>query len=561
MKSTFSPENQKVIKLLEGLKSVKAEYPPKLQARRRAAFIQQIGQWESIEVNRAAAAQDRKITRLLKGLKSEEIVYPPQLQARRRAAFIQQIGLRENIEVGRAAAAQDRKITRLLKGLKSEEIVYPPRLLARRRAAFIQHITEWESAAVGKRAPLQKQDVIRLLENLKPVQVEYPQALLAGRRSAFVRQISQRNRSNWWERLRAGIQNRLINLSIPQRITKMVFMRSSFVMGSLIAALFLGSFLYGNRERLETAINIPATQPGIAELFLSTPTSTLELAETICKPGYLPPMCLAKRFDKSRDLTFQGNGMARAAVAKDTIPGYNGIHQAAYLNDGLYGSGASWVSYSANSWIKIDLGQTTFINTVKFGKDRLGNFTDHNPGQFTIDVALADNVYANGDSTNDEKEYQRVYDSHEAGFSGVVSGGQTVQANFKPILARFVKITVTNPGTAIDEVEVLFSAQMPVPGITENTREPRRPQPSPTITASPTTRPTDTFTPIPTNTSTPIPTDTPTPIPTDTPTPVPTDTPMPTNTPIPLPTDTSIPISSDTPIPAPTDTPIPIPTI
>src|SRR6185295_11337592 len=157
-----------------------------------------------------------------------------------------------------------------------------------------------------------------------------------------------------------------------------------------------------------------------------TPTSTLEVAETICKPGYLPPTCLAKRFDKSRDLTFQGNGLARAAVAKDTIPGYKGIHQASYINDGLYGSGASWISYSANSWVKIDLGQATVINLVKFGKDRLGNSTDHNPGQFTIEVALSDNVYANGDSTNDENEYDRVYDSRAAGFTGVVSGSETV---------------------------------------------------------------------------------------------------------------------------------------
>lgn len=507
MKSTFSPENQRIIKLLEGLKSVKADYPPTLQARRRAAFIQQIEQ-------------------------------------------------RENIEVNRATAAQDRRVTRLLKRLKSEEIAYPSNLLARRRAAFIQEMAEWESAAVRKRSPLQKQDVIRLLENLKPIQVEYPQALLAGRRSAFVGQISQRDRTNWWERLRTGIQTRIMSLTIPQRITKMELMRTSFVMGSLVAALFLGSLLYGNRESLEAVVNLPATQPEMAAPIFPSPTSTSELAETICKPGYVPPMCLAKRFDKSRDLTFQGNGMARAAVAKDTVPGYTGIHQAAYLNDGLYGSGASWVSYSANSWIKIDLGQTTFINTVKFGKDRLGNFADHNPGQFTIDVALADNVYANGDSTNDEKEYQRVYDSHEIGFTGVVSGGETVEASFIPTLARYVKITVTNPGAAIDEVEVLFSAQIPLTDVTENTKEPRQRQATrtPTITASPTTKPTDTFTPIPTDTPTPMPTDTSTPIPTDTPMPVPTDTPtpMPTDTPIPIPTDTPIPVSTDTPMPIPT---------
>jgi hypothetical protein len=288
---------------------------------------------------------------------------------------------------------------------------------------------------------------------------------------------------------------------------------------------------------------------------LPAPTSTLELAKTICKPGYLPPMCLARRFDKSSDLTFQGTGLARAAVAKDTVPGYHGIHEASYINDGLYGSGASWVSYSANSWIKIDLGQATIINMIKFGKDRLGNFIDHDPGQFTIAVALSDNVYANGDSTNDESEYQPVYDSEAVGFTGVVSGSETVQANFKPILARFVKITVTNPGAAIDEVEIFFLDRSSSATATEKSKESHKPQATLTITASSTTRPTDTSTPIPTDTSTPIPTDTDTPIPTD------TEMPIPTDSPTPIPTDTPEPLPTSIPESVPTDTPMPIPTL
>jgi len=579
VKSTLSREDREIIKLLEGLKSATSDYPPKLLARRRTAFIKQVVQWENIEIKHAASVQDRKVTRLLKGLQSEPIVYPPKLLARQRAAFIKRVVQWENIEIKQAASAQDRKVTRLLKGLQSDLIVYPPKLLARQRAAFITHIAEWERVEARSQLPLQNKDVIRLLENLKPIQAEYPRELLAGRRSAFVSQILQRDKTTWWERLRAGIQNTLTSLTIPQRITKLELMRTTFVMGSLIAAVFLGSLLYGNHERLATVINNSSTQEEIANPLFPTPTSTLELAATICKPGYLPPMCLAKRFDKSRDLTFQGNGLARAAVAKDTIPGYSGIHQASYINDGLYGSGASWVSFSANSWIKIDLGQTAVINLVKFGKDRLGYSKNHNPGQFTIEVALNDNVYANGDSTNDSNEYQRVYDSQEAGFTGVVSGSETVRASFKPTLARFVKITVTNPGAAIDEVEVLYSDQISVGAPIQNTREPRNPQATTTVTSSPTTRPTNTATPIPTNTATPIPTNTATPIPTDTPTPIPTNTPtpipsntpthiptntptpVPTDTPLPLPTDTLIPLPTDTPMPISTDTPVPVPTI
>lgn len=332
-------------------------------------------------------------------------------------------------------------------------------------------------------------------------------------------------------------------------------MRTSLVLGSLIVAAFLGSLILGNRTQgLGTALIGSATQREISGSFLPTSTATLEIARTICKPGYIPPMCLAAGFDKSRDLTFQGNGLARAAVAKDTIPGYSGIHQASYVNDGLYGSGASWVSYSANSWIKIDLGQNTTINIVEFGKDRLGNFHDHNPGQFTIEVALSDNVYANGDSTNDDREYQKVFDSKTVGFTGEVSGSETIKATFTPTLARYVKITVTNPGAAIDEVEIFYSNQSYPSVEIGRTKEPRDLRPTSTATPSPTSRPTDTPTSVPTDTPTLIPTDTPTSVPTDTPSPPPTDTPtsVPTDTPPPVPTDTPMLIPTDTPTPVPT---------
>jgi hypothetical protein len=255
-------------------------------------------------------------------------------------------------------------------------------------------------------------------------------------------------------------------------------------------------------------------------------------------------------------------------VAKDTLPGHSGIHQAAYLNDGHYGNGASWISNSAYSWIKIDLGQVKSINTVEFGRDRLGNFNDRDPGQFTIAVALSDNVYSDGNSSNDSIEYALIYDSERSGFTGTVSGSETVTAYFGSVAARFVKITFANPGTAIDEVEV-FMVQPAFTSSNGPTEKPDNRPPRATSTHIPTQtpQPTDTSTSMPTNT--PQPTRTPTDIPTDTP--VPTDTPlpptdppteMPTNTPRPIRTPTDIPtnVPTDTPPPADTPTPIPIPT-
>jgi hypothetical protein len=256
-----------------------------------------------------------------------------------------------------------------------------------------------------------------------------------------------------------------------------------------------------------------------------------------------------KEFDKSQDLSFLGNGTARPAVAKDTLPGYSGVHKPAYVNDGLYGPGASWISNSPYSWIKIDLGKTTTINTVAFGRDRLGNFNDRDPGQFIIAVALSDNVYADGNSSNDYTEYTEVFNSDEIGFDGTVSGSETIQAQFGPVMARFIKIIFTNAGTAVDEVEV-FMVQPPRQA-EYPTKEPKENVPGIGVTLIPTktATPPPTDTPLPTKTATPLPTNTP--VPTDTAVPLPTVTPLPTDTAIPVPTYTSI------PPPQPTDTSIP----
>jgi hypothetical protein len=325
-------------------------------------------------------------------------------------------------------------------------------------------------------------------------------------------------------------------------------MRTSLIIAVLMVAGFATTWLRNRGSVLSPA----PTQGQISQTNpVSSLTSTGEAAKVICKPGYEPPLCLAKEFDKSKDLTYQGNGAARPAVAKDTLPGYDGVHKAAYVNDGLYGPGASWISNSPYSWIKIDLGKSTTINTVAFGRDRLGNFNDRDPGQFVIAVALSDDVYADGNSNNDYIEYTQVYNSKLAGFDGVVSGSETVNASFRPVKARFIKITFANPGAAVDEVEV-FMAQ-PSGFSNTPTRRPREDSPASVSTPLPvynTPLPADTAIPAPTDTAMPAPTDPP---PTKTPLPPPTKTPRPpTSTPVPTdPPPTAIP---PTDIP-PTDVP------
>ena len=105
---------------------------------------------------------------------------------------------------------------------------------------------------------------------------------------------------------------------------------------------------------------------------------------------------------------------------------------------------------TSGSWVKIDLGRTVLVSSVRFGRDRTGGFNDRDPGSVTIQVATSDNVYANGDETNDGAEYVTV-----AGPTAItIDGDQTWKVSFPPISARYVKLSVSSAGAAIDEIEV-----------------------------------------------------------------------------------------------------------
>jgi hypothetical protein len=606
VKPTSSPQDEEIIELLKRLGTLKAEYPAELLAARRAAFAAQIEQQKSKGASEGKTLSQEQVLELLESLKPAQAEYPPALLAARRASFISQIEQRSNGHAPEEEPQQD-QLTELLGNLKSAPADYPAEWLSARRAAFIAKIKQTNNGQVPEELPSRDQ-VMELLRTLKSARAEYPSELLSARRAAFLAQIEQYNRISaqteqlpthngsihklfgglkslemayprrLWsarrsvfvaqiregkvtvlEALRAAIHN-MFNRQRKNPAPAVSFRRTAMVLATLLLTAAVGSLAYQNRRPLTQIFESSSAQPGGPfPSPLAAVTSTGAIAQVICKPGYLPPLCLAQEFDQSSDLTFPGNGRARPAVAKDTIPGYSRIHQAAYANDGLYGPGASWISNSAYSWIKIDLGDVRTINTITFGRDRLGNLNDGDPGQFVIAVALSDDVYADGNSQNDFIEYTQVYESEDAGFDGTISGPETIEAKFDPVTARFVKITFENAGTAVDEIEAFMIqpfglASSPTQRL-RDTRVPSSFTPVPTNTLIPSRTPTliPTNTLIPTRTPTLIPTNTP--FPTDTATPRPTNTPRPTHTP--RPTNTDAP--TDTPEP-PTDTPEPPPT-
>src|SRR5689334_21303923 len=476
MTSKLSQQDQEIIEILKRLETLKAEYPPELLAARRVAFISQVEERMEVGV-REELPSEAQISEALESLKNAEAEYPSELLAARRAAFLVQVKQQKEIGVKEELPSKA-QVLQVLESLKAVSAEYPPELLATRRVAFIAQIEERNRVEAAEEMTVQAGSLIGLFNRLRSIEIKYPLNLLTVRRSAFLKQISLESVSIL-DALRSAFEDILNQIKTPQAPMRKL-MRSSLIFAGLLIAAFVGSSLYGNQSR-KLFSPAPAQSNGSQPIAATNPA---EVEKVICKPGFLPPLCLAQEFNKSQDLTYQGNGSARPAVAKDTLPGYDNIHRASYVNDGLYGPGSSWVSNSAYSWIKIDLGKATTINTITFGRDRLGNFKDRSPGQFVIAVALSDNIYADGNSSNDFVEYTQIYDSKKMGFDGLVKASETVEANFAPIEARYVKITFQNAGTAIDEVEA-FMAQPPALVYVPTDRS-KDNQPRPTWTPIPT---------------------------------------------------------------------------
>ena len=418
----------------------------------------------------------------------------------------------------------EREIIEILKELGRLNSAYPPELMAARRAAFLSQVERLGIGEAGEEWSAEDQKIVNLLGALRSAQVDYPADLLAARRSALLSQIDRAVVPSVWDQFRISL-HRLF----PSKTNISTVRRISFVLVSLLAAVLFGSFFFSRAQQsLQTTPYPTALEPTSL-----LPTHTSEVAITICKPGELDPACPPGELVPSQDLAYTGNGSAQPAVSSQ--PDAGGDYKAASVNDGR--DGASWVSNRTNSWIKIDLGQVTTINTVSLQKGSPGPAQENQPGQFVIAVALVD-VYGEGDGSDDSTEYTQVFRSEHTGFSGIVSEAETIKTQFPPVRARFVKITFEKAGAAIENVGV-FMVQPPVLAA----RPTRGPTDDPLAISSiavetNTVFPMDTAASIPTITALPEATNTPAPLPTSTLPPVDTATPVPTE---PMPTATAIP--------------------
>jgi len=448
---------------------------------------------------------------------------------------------------------RDQEVIKLLESLGSFKSKYPPELLAARRAAFVAQIEQLKSAKVEAELNSGDEEIVKLLGSLKSASTEYPQDLLAARRAAFLQQIENVTPISPLDWIRLSLQG----LFQPKpRIPAMPganLQRTSLALALLLIVALIGSLLFSRTEQ-----SIVQPTPVL-------PTGTHPTGPVLCKPGDQAPSCSSGGLGSSQDLAAQGNGIAQPAVSKDARASDGVVYQAAYANDGR--GDTSWVSNSAHSWIKIDLGNVRTINTVTLQKGWVGSSQDNDLGQFVIAVSQSD-LYSDGNSSNDYTEYAQVFNSEQTGFNGTLPQGETVKTQFSPVKARFVKLTFERAGAAIEEVGVFMIQPSEQAGSPTKTTSENKPEDSATLVSA------NPLLPIATSTATPALTDsllltqTLTGLPTDTPlspeTELPTDTVQASETPVPLPTDTLPLADTATDVPlgsSPFDTPNPLPTI
>ena len=100
--------------------------------------------------------------------------------------------------------------------------------------------------------------------------------------------------------------------------------------------------------------------------------------------------------DNTTNLALSARG-AKAAVSS-SLAGYS-IHQAAHLNDGLYGNDHSWVAASAqDEWVQIELPEAATVSKVVFSRDRTGKYHDRMPVAFEVQLSV------------DGKDWKKVFE-------------------------------------------------------------------------------------------------------------------------------------------------------
>lgn len=187
---------------------------------------------------------------------------------------------------------------------------------------------------------------------------------------------------------------------------------------------------------------VPLLQTGTASPFAG-PAQT--------KPGpFFAGQADFRPYDTAGNLAF---GIAPTNVTS-TIPGFAAIHAPAFLTDGYYGNGSSWIPAGTPASFDLDLGGAFQLAEIKLGRDRLGSFSDRALSSLTLSLAGADGIFST------------VFDGSVAALTSTIGWTLSI-SNLGPSPTQFIRIGFgpsSSGNPAIDEIEV-FAVSVPEPAV------------------------------------------------------------------------------------------------
>ena len=138
-------------------------------------------------------------------------------------------------------------------------------------------------------------------------------------------------------------------------------------------------------------------------------------------------------------------------------------HTIEHLTDGVYGNVNSWIGTEASptlekGFVGVDLGGTFLIDSVAFGRDNLGNYSDRCAGTYLLQYTTVENP---DETTPDEAWIDIGHINNFFFTSDSNSPGLRHLFEFDPVIASGIRLIVPNVwsqsesnATAIDELEV-----------------------------------------------------------------------------------------------------------
>jgi hypothetical protein len=95
------------------------------------------------------------------------------------------------------------------------------------------------------------------------------------------------------------------------------------------------------------------------------------------------------------------------ATSSGDYPNSPDIHRLAFVHDGRYGNGRSWISNKVGrGWVKIELAEEATVDRVLWARDREGKFADRLATRYRIDVSLDGQSWTVVASSDDRAAYK-----------------------------------------------------------------------------------------------------------------------------------------------------------